>query len=186
MLTRTLARMLVLLLALSLLDLGALAAPEYHGQVTFDGLPVPGVTVTATQGDKKLVAITDEQGAYSFTDIADGPWKFQVEMFGFATETQDITISADTPSTVWELKLLPLEEITRQVPVVSPAAESSPALPSAGQSTGPVAAANANATPASSPAGLPSSPPPSKTQRPRLPPTIRRHLHHLRARVIMT
>ena len=40
-------------------------------------------------------------------------WKFQVEMLGFATQTQDITIAADTPSPVWELKLLPIEEITR-------------------------------------------------------------------------
>ena len=29
---------------------GLAMASEYHGQVTFNGLPVPGVTVTATQG----------------------------------------------------------------------------------------------------------------------------------------
>ena len=34
-------------------------------------------------------------------------------MFGFATQTQDIAIGADTPKPVWELKLLPLDEITR-------------------------------------------------------------------------
>ena len=28
-------------------------ASEYHGQVTFGGLPVPGATITATQGDQK-------------------------------------------------------------------------------------------------------------------------------------
>ena len=39
-----------MLLALSFFDLRAFAASEHHGQVTFGGLPVPGATVTATQG----------------------------------------------------------------------------------------------------------------------------------------
>src|SRR5690349_2162926 len=39
-----------------------LAASEHHGQVQFGGLPVPGATVTATQGDKQFTAITDSQG----------------------------------------------------------------------------------------------------------------------------
>src|ERR1700722_17640846 len=106
MMTRPLVCMIVLLLTLSLFDLSAFAAPEYHGQVMFGGLPVPGATVTATQGDKKLVAITDQQGMYSFTDIDDGVWKLQVEMFGFATQTQDATIASGTPITAWDLKLL--------------------------------------------------------------------------------
>ena len=36
-----------------------LPAAEHHGIVKFAGLGVPGATVTATQGDKKLVAITE-------------------------------------------------------------------------------------------------------------------------------
>jgi len=58
-------------------------ASEYHGQVTFGGLPLPGstVTVTATQGDKTAVAITDSQGFYSF---ATWPmeWTIAIEMTG--------------------------------------------------------------------------------------------------------
>ncbi len=118
MMKRALVYMLVGMLALSAFDLRAFAAPEYHGQVTFGGIPVPGATVTATLGDKKLIAITNQQGLYSFTDIDDGVWKFQVEMFGFATQTQDVTVAADTPSTKWDLKLLSVDEITREVPVV--------------------------------------------------------------------
>ena len=40
---------------------GLAVASEYHGQVTFGGLPVPGTTVkvTATQGNKTATAITD-------------------------------------------------------------------------------------------------------------------------------
>ena len=37
------------------------AGGEHSGQVTFSGLPVPGATVTATSGDKKLTTATDEQ-----------------------------------------------------------------------------------------------------------------------------
>ena len=40
------------------------AGGEHSGQVTFGGLPVPGATVTATAGDKKLVTATDEQGVF--------------------------------------------------------------------------------------------------------------------------
>jgi hypothetical protein len=48
-------------------------ASESQGQVTFDNLPVPGAVVVAIHGTKKLTAITDEQGFYSFADLADGP-----------------------------------------------------------------------------------------------------------------
>jgi hypothetical protein len=42
------------------------SAPEYHGQVTFGGFPVPGATVTATQGTNKVATVTDQEGIYSF------------------------------------------------------------------------------------------------------------------------
>ena len=84
---------------------------EHHGMVMFGGVPVPGVTVTATQGDKKFVAITDQQGAYSFPDLADGPFTVQVEMLGFTTAKQAVT----TPTAEFELKMLPMEEIHAEV-----------------------------------------------------------------------
>jgi hypothetical protein len=39
-----------------------LAAAEYHGQLKFNGLPLPGATITATQGEKQLLAVSDLQG----------------------------------------------------------------------------------------------------------------------------
>jgi hypothetical protein len=114
-------------LALSLFNLCGFAASDHHSQVTFGGLPVPGATVTATKGDKRLGAVTDQQGVYTFADLDDGVWTFQVEMFGFATQTQDITITGGTPSPVWELKLLPLAEITREIPPAPAGTESTPA-----------------------------------------------------------
>src|ERR1035437_10269743 len=105
--------------ALAWLAVSGLAAAGHHGQVAFGGLPVPGATVTATAGDKKLVAVTDQQGAYSFAALADGVWTIQVEMLCFATIRQEVAVAPDAPSPVWELKVLPLEEIHTET---SPAA----------------------------------------------------------------
>jgi hypothetical protein len=65
-----------------LLTMPGLAA-EYHGLVCFNGLPVPGATVTVTQGGKKFVTVTDLQGLYSFPSLADGTATVVVEMTGF-------------------------------------------------------------------------------------------------------
>jgi trimeric autotransporter adhesin len=87
------------------------AASEYHGQVTLGGLPVPGATVTATQGDKKVVAVTDTQGLYSFPDLADGKWTIQVEMTGFAAIQQEVAVAPDVAAARWELKLMSLDQM---------------------------------------------------------------------------
>ena len=86
---------------------------EYHGQVTFGGLPLPGstVTVTATQGDKTAVAITDSQGFYSFPDLADGKWTIAIEMTGFAPVKQEVTVAPNAAAGAFEMKLLSLEQM---------------------------------------------------------------------------
>ena len=101
---------------LACLAVFGLAAAEHHGQVKFGGLPVPGVTVTATLGDKKLMAVTDQQGAYSFPDLAEGIWTMQVEMLCFAPIKQDVGVAANAPAAQFELKLLPLDEIKASAP----------------------------------------------------------------------
>ena len=90
------------------------AASEYHGQVTFGGLPAPGATVTATQGSKQFFAITDLQGLYSFAELTDGKWTIEVEMTGFSAVKQDVLIVPNAPAGKWELKLLPLDQIKAQ------------------------------------------------------------------------
>ena len=89
------------------------AASEYHGQVTFGGLPLPGATVTVTQGTKKFTAVSDQGGLYTFPDLADGPAKIEIEMQCFSTVQAEITISPTTPAAKWELTLLPLDQITK-------------------------------------------------------------------------
>ncbi len=127
-------RFLRSLVAIALVVVNLVAAGE-HGQVTFGGLPVPGATVTALQGDKKFAAVTDPQGAYSFPDLADGTWSIQVEMLGFETLKAEITISPATQPPIWELKMLSLDQIHAEAqlavrpPPVAPPAPSAPGEP---------------------------------------------------------
>jgi hypothetical protein len=104
-----------------LLSAGALAAAEHHGFVKFGGLPVPGATVTATQGDKKFTAISDPQGFYSFADLPDGLWTVEVDMLCFVPMKREIAVVANAPTTEWDLKLLPFDQIKAQAPPPSAA-----------------------------------------------------------------
>ncbi len=135
-------------------------ASEYHGQVTFGGLPLPGstVTVTATQGDKTAVAITDTQGFYSFADLADGKWTITIEMTGFAPVKQEVTVAPNAAAGAFEMKLLTLEQMraaakpvkeeaapSTQVSESRPGAPASASTTTAAESTNPAAAASQSA-----------------------------------------
>jgi trimeric autotransporter adhesin len=107
--------------ALAWLTVAGLAASEYHGQVTFGDLPVPGATVTMTQTGKEFVAITDPRGFYTFQDLPDGTWTIEVEMLGFATIKRDVAIGPNVPAAKWELKLLPIDQIKAVIAAAPPA-----------------------------------------------------------------
>ncbi len=110
------------------------AASEYRGQVTFGGLPLPGATVTVTQGTKKVSVVTDQGGLYTFPDLADGPGNIEVEMQCFSTVHAEITISPATPAGKWELTLLPLDQITKLTklpPTPVPSLSTRPKTPAA-------------------------------------------------------
>jgi hypothetical protein len=112
--TMALRRLLFLIGMVAVLFLPRLAAAsEYHGQVSFGGFPLPGATVTVTQGTKRFTAISDEGGLYIFSDLADGSWKVEITMLCFSTVQADLTVSSSTPAGKWELTLLPLSEITK-------------------------------------------------------------------------
>lgn len=89
----------------------ALAAAGHHGRVTFNGLPVPGATVTATGPAGKFAAITDPQGQYSIPEATTGTWQVKVEMFGFAPVEREIVVAADSTAAEWALKMLPLASL---------------------------------------------------------------------------
>jgi hypothetical protein len=86
-----------------------LIAAEYHGEVKFAGLPLPGVTIVATQGDNALTAATDARGLYSFPDLPEGHWSLHAEKTGFAAAT--VAIDSDSPAAALELTMLPPSEI---------------------------------------------------------------------------
>ena len=88
-----------ILFAVALLALSSIAqASENRGQVTFNGAPVPGATITATQGSSRFVAISNQDGNYVFPDLPDGTWKITISMTDFATIEQVISVSPGTPS----------------------------------------------------------------------------------------
>ncbi|HLX45342.1 MAG TPA: TonB-dependent receptor [Bryobacteraceae bacterium] len=53
------------------------------GVVKSEGQPIPGATVKATQGDRILLTLTDETGAFHFDGLTPGMWIVEVDMFGF-------------------------------------------------------------------------------------------------------
>jgi hypothetical protein len=107
---------------------GVVAASEHRGQVKLGSVPIPGVAVTATQGDKVVSAITDDQGAYTFPDLPDGEWTVEIAMSGFAKQKQVIAVGPQTAATAWELKMLPMSEIGAvTAPPAPPAAATAPA-----------------------------------------------------------
>ena len=134
-------------------------ASEHHGTVKSGVLPIPGATVTATQGDKKLLTTTDEKGVYSFADLADGVWTIQVEMLGFAKESRDIGIAADAPSPEWSLKLLTQADLTAAVA----AAKAPPPPPSPAPAATTAAAALPEAAASTAPAPIPAPAPATAT-----------------------
>jgi len=94
---------------------GAALAAEYHGLVMFGGFPVPGVTVTVTQHGKKFETVTDTQGFYSFSSLADGAATVHIQMTGFATMEQTVTIASNAAMEKWELKLLSLDQMRAEL-----------------------------------------------------------------------
>ena len=115
------------------LTVAMLFASEQQGVVTFGGLPVPGATVTATQGDKKFSTVTDAQGKYRFPDLADGAWTIQVEMLGFAPIKGEIMAAPGAPGATWEMKMLPLAEIHAETQLAPPSQPTPPAAAQPGE-----------------------------------------------------
>ncbi len=106
--------------------LPAMATP-YDGKVTYNGMPVPGATVTAVQDGQKLTTVTDAGGVYQFANLKDGLWKIEVRMEFFATVHAQVTVGPKTPAGDWDLTPLPMSQLEARaqkessVPEVPPA-----------------------------------------------------------------
>ena len=114
-----------------------LAGGEHSGQVMFGGLPVPGATITASAGDKKLVTATDEDGMFKLPDATAGVWTLHVEMLGFESLTRDVTVTVDPQPSAWTLILRPFDDITRGIPRPAPSPQPSALSPGSAKPAAP-------------------------------------------------
>jgi hypothetical protein len=108
--------------------LQTVTAAEYHGTVKCGGLPFPGVTVTASQEQNKVVTTTDARGVFRFADLADGPWTIEVQMLGFETISKPVSIVPGAPEPAFELTFVAPPATTdvtptRQTRTANPAAQ---------------------------------------------------------------
>ncbi len=154
---------------------GLFAGGEHSGQVMFGEVPVPGATVTATAGDKKLITATDEQGMFRLPDATVGVWTLKVEMLGFEPLTREITVTAEPQPSAWTLTLRAFDDITRGIPRPapvpaqtsstngSPSAQRGQPAPAAQGRGGGFQRAGVTSTPApASRAAIPDEPPPAE------------------------
>jgi len=118
MLLKRLSTASLLCVVLFLCAFQVAAASEYHGAVTFGGLPVPGATITARHGNKTFTAISDQGGLYHFDDLPDGQWTITVTMQCFRTIQTQVTIAPKAPAGNWELTLLPIDQLIASTKVV--------------------------------------------------------------------
>ncbi len=130
---RIVTQRLLLVTVLALLAASPAWATDFHGQVVFGGLPVPGAqaTVTATQGDKTVTAVTDDQGLFAFTNLTDGAWTITISLTGFATIKEPLSVAPNGPIPIFELKLQTLEQIRAEAKPVKIEPGAAPVVASA-------------------------------------------------------
>jgi hypothetical protein len=113
-------RLKIFLVLASLTFVATAYAAEHRGQVVSNHLPVPGVVITAAQGNKRFTTVTDAQGHYAFSDLSEGVWKITVRMPFFVIAEQSVTVVAEAPPIQWELKMLPLDQALAQAKITAP------------------------------------------------------------------
>ncbi len=91
-------RIYILVLALAIPS-AVFGAGSLSGLVSSHGQPIPGATITVTQGDNKYQALTGDDGRYQLNGIETGAWQYTVEMFGFATASSEVKVG-DGPVTL--------------------------------------------------------------------------------------
>src|SRR6185369_15455200 len=75
------------------------------GTVKAGGQPIPGASVRATQGERSLVTLTDENGAFRFDGMTPGAWVVEADMFGFEHLRRDVQITSTPPNLDLTLQL---------------------------------------------------------------------------------
>jgi len=76
------------------------------GTVKAGAQPIPGATVRATQGERSLVTLTDDNGVFRFDGMTPGAWVVEADMFGFDHLRREVQVTA-TPTNLVLLVVLP-------------------------------------------------------------------------------
>ena len=99
----------------------------HSGHVTFGAVPVPGATVTVSNGEQRLEVTTDGEGWYRVAELAPGVWTVRVEMAGFELVEGDIDVRPGAAPSVWRLTMLAAENLpARSAPTPDGARELDP------------------------------------------------------------
>jgi len=75
------------------------------GVVKSEGQPIPGAAVKATQGERVLLTLTDDTGAFRFDGMTPGGWIVEVDMFGFDHARKEVQIGANPTRLDFTLQL---------------------------------------------------------------------------------
>jgi len=70
------------------------SGPVLAGTVRSAGLPIPGATVTAMQGARRIVTTTDDSGRYELSRLGPGSCIVEVQMLAFEPAKRDVAIDA--------------------------------------------------------------------------------------------
>lgn len=97
-------------------------AETHAGIVTFNGMPVPGASVTASRGETICTTMTDTQGYYTLTTLTLGMWTVGVSMPGFAEMRREVIVAHDGPPVAWPLQMLPAKAFSAGSPDFRPTA----------------------------------------------------------------
>jgi len=96
---------ILVLLAVSLPLVFGQSVSAQTGTVKAGGQPIPGASVRATQGERSLVTLTDENGAFRFDGMTPGAWVVEADMFGFEHLRRDVQITSTPPNLDLTLQL---------------------------------------------------------------------------------
>ena len=117
---------ILVLLAVSLPFVFSQSVSSQSGTIKAGGQPIPGASVRATQAERSLVTLTDENGAFRLDGLTPGAWVVEADMFGFDHLRREVQVTA-TPGSLD----LTLQLSTRAaVPAAArPASQNGPAPP---------------------------------------------------------
>ncbi len=101
---------LVLYLYLFCLCGGAFAQ---SGFVKSGDQPIPGATLTVTQGDQTFTTVSDADGHYALPPLSPGTWTVSIEMFGFETLKKDVNYATAPGPVNFDLQLKPSRVLQR-------------------------------------------------------------------------